>query len=135
MIKNMDIYTFSSIVNVIFLIIIAIVIFLSNENHNKAALIVFIAGIILLVFTIIASNRVEKGNNFEAYTIPVTHIQETEREEWGDKVIRITDDTGKTEEVAINETKYDADTTYVEMKRFKWFFIYEDKNVLHIKEN
>lgn len=131
----MDIYTFSSIVNVIFLIIIAIVIFLSNENHNKAALIAFIAGIILLVFTIIASNKVEKGNNFEAYTIPVTHIQETEREEWGDKVIRITDDTGKTEEVAINETKYDADTTYVEMKRFKWFFIYEDKNVLHIKAN
>jgi hypothetical protein len=47
----------------------------------------------------------------------------------------ITDDTGKTEEVAINETKYDADTTYVEMKRFKCLFIYKDKNVLHIKAN
>lgn len=131
----MDIYTFSSIVAVIFLISIAIVIFLSNEKHNKAALIVFIADIILLIFIVIVSNRVEKGNNFEAYAIPVTHIQETEREEWGDKVIRITDDTGKTEEVAINETKYDADTTYVEMKRFKCLFIYKDKNVLHIKAN
>lgn len=131
----MDIYTFSSIIEVIFLISIAIVIFLSNDNHNKAALTVFITGIILLVFTVIASNRVEKGNTFEAYTIPVTHIQETEREEWGDKVIKITDDTGSEKEVAINETKYDADTTYVEMKRYKWLFIYEDKNILHIKAN
>lgn len=131
----MDIYTFSSIVAVIFLISIAIVIFLSNDNHNKAALTVFITGIILLVFIVIVSNRVEKGNNFEAYTIPVTHIQETEREEWGDKVIKITDDTGSEKEVAINETKYGADTTYVEMKRFKCFFIYKDKNVLHIKAN
>lgn len=131
----MDIYTFSSITTVIFLISIAVVIFLLNENHNKAALTVFITGIILLVFTVIASNRVEKGNTFEAYTIPVTHIQETEREEWGDKVIKITDDTGSEKEVAINETKYDADTTYVEMKRYKWLFIYEDKNILHIKAN
>lgn len=131
----MDIYTFSLIVEVIFLISIAIVIFLSNDNHNKAALTVFITGIILLVFTVIASNRVEKGNTFEAYTIPVTHIQETDREEWGDKVIKITDDTGSEKEVAINETKYDADTTYVEMKRYKWLFIYEDKNILHIKAN
>lgn len=131
----MDIYTFSSIIEIIFLISIAIVIFLSNDNHNKAALTVFITGIILLVFIVIISNRVEKGNTFEAYTIPVTHIQETDREEWGDKVIKITDDTGSEKEVAINETKYDADTTYVEMKRYKWLFIYEDKNILHIKAN
>lgn len=131
----MDIYTFSSILEVIFLISIAIIIFLLNDNHNKAALTVFITGIISLVFIVIASNRVEKGNTFEAYTIPVTHIQETEREEWGDKVIKIIDDTGSEKEVAINETKYDADTTYVEMKRFKWLFIYEDKNILHIKAN
>lgn len=131
----MDVYTFSSILDVILLISIAIMIFLSNENHNKIALIIFIADIILLIFAVIASGRIKKENNFEAYTIPVTHIQETEREEWGDKVIRITDDTGKTEEVAINETKYDADTTYVEMKRFKCLFIYKDKNVLHIKAN
>lgn len=131
----MDVYTFSSILDVILLISIAIMIFLSNENHNKAALIVFIADIILLIFAVIVSGRIKKGNNFEAYTIPVTHIQETEREEWGDKVIRITDDTDRTEEVAINETKYDADTTYVEMKRFKCLFIYKDKNVLHVKIN
>lgn len=131
----MDIYTFSSITEVIFLISIAIVIFFLNDNHNKAALTVFITGIISLVFIVIASNRVEKGNTFEAYTIPVTRIQETEREEWGDKVIKIIDDTGSEKEVAINETKYDADTTYVEMKRFKWLFIYEDKNILHIKAN
>lgn len=131
----MDIYTFSSIIEIIFLISIAIVIFLSNDNHNKAALTVFITGIILLVFIVIVSNRVEKGNNFEAYTIPVTHIQETEREEWGDKVIKITDDTGSEKEVAINETKYGADSTYIEMKRFKWLFIYKDKNILHIKAN
>ncbi len=131
----MDVYTFSSILDVILLISIAIMIFLSNENHNKIALIIFIADIILLIFAVIASGRIKRENNFEAYTIPVTHIQETEREEWGDKVIRITDDTGKTEEVAINETKYDADSTYVEMKRFKCLFIYKDKNVLHIKAN
>lgn len=131
----MDIYTFSSIVAVIFLISIAIVIFLLSDDHDKAALITFIAGIILLIFTVIVSGRIKKGNNFEAYTIPVTHIQETEREEWGDKVIKITDDTDRTEEVAINETKYDADTTYIEMKRFKFLFIYKDKNVLHIKAN
>ena len=40
----MDIYTFSSILDVILLISIAIMIFLSNENHNKAALIVFRMG-------------------------------------------------------------------------------------------
>jgi hypothetical protein len=131
----MDIYTFSSIVAVIFLISIAIVIFLLSDDHDKAALIVFIADIILLIFVVIASGRIKKGNNLEAYTIPVTYIQETEREEWGDKVIRINDDTGKTEEVAINETKYDEDSTYVEMKRFKCLFIYKDKNVLHIKAN
>ena len=131
----MDIYTFSSILDVILLISIAIMIFLSNENHNKAALIVFIVDIILLIFTVIVSGRIKRENNFEAYTIPVTHIQETEREEGGDKVIKITDDRGSEEEVAINETKYDADSTYVEMKRFKCLFIYKDKNVLHIKAN
>lgn len=131
----MDIYTFSSITTVIFLISIAVMIFLLDENHNKAALTAFITGIILLVFIVIVSNRVEKGNTFEAYTISVTHIQETDREEWGDKVIKITDDTGSEKEVAINDTKYDADTTYVEMKRYKWLFIYEDKNILHIKAN
>lgn len=131
----MDIYTFSSILDVILLISIAIMIFLSKENHNKAALIVFIVDIILLIFTVIVSGRIKRENNFEAYTIPVTHIQETEKEEWGDKVIKITDDTGSEKEVAINETKYDADSTYVEMKRFKCLFIYKDKNVLHIKVN
>lgn len=131
----MDIYTFSSILDVILLISIAIMIFLSNENHNKAALIVFIVDIILLIFTVIVSGRIKRENNFEAYTIQVTHIQETEKEEWGDKVIKITDDTGSEKEVAINETKYDADSTYVEMKRFKCLFIYKDKNVLHIKVN
>ena len=131
----MDIYTFSSILDVILLISIAIMIFLSNENHNKAALILFIVDIILLIFTVIVSGRIKRENNFEAYTIPVTHIQETEKEEWGDKVIKITDDTGSEKEVAINETKYDADSTYVEMKRFKCLFIYKDKNVLHIKVN
>lgn len=131
----MDIYTFSSILDVVFLISIAIMIFLSNENHNKAALMVFIADIIILIFSVIASGRIKRGNNFEAYTIPVTHIQETEREEWGDKVIKITDDTGSKKEIAINETKYDADTTYVEMKRYKFWFIYKDKNILHIKAN
>lgn len=75
----MDIYTFSSILDVVFLISIAIMIFLSNENHNKAALMVFIADIIILIFSVIASGRIKKGNNFEAYTIPVTHIQETEK--------------------------------------------------------
>lgn len=90
----MDIYTFSSILDVVFLISIAIVIFLLSDDHDKAALITFIAGIILLIFTVIVSGRIKKENNFEAYTIPVTHIQETEREEWGDKVINITDDTG-----------------------------------------
>ena len=40
----MDIYTFSSIVAVIFLISIAIVIFLLSDDHDKAALITFIAG-------------------------------------------------------------------------------------------
>lgn len=131
----MDIYTFSLILDVILLISIAIMIFVSNENHNKIALIIFIADIIILIFSVIASGRIKKGNNFEAYTIPVTHIQETEREEWGDKVIKITDDTGSEKEVAINETKYDADTTYVEMKRYKFWFIYKDKNILHIKAN
>lgn len=131
----MDIYTFSSILDVILLISIAIMIFLSNENHNKAALIVFIVDIILLIFTVIVSGRIKRENNFEAYTIPVTHIQETEREEWGDKVIKITDDTGSEKEVAINEIKYDADSTYVEMKRFKCLFIYKDKNILHVKAN
>lgn len=117
------------------MISIAIAIFLLSDDHDKAALITFITGIILLIFTVIVSGRVEKGNNFEAYTIPVTHIQETEREEWGDKVIEITDDTGSEKEVAINDTNYDSDTTYVEMKRFKFWFIYKDKNILHIKVN
>ena len=75
----MDIYTFSSILDVVFLISIAIVIFLLSDNHDKAALITFITGIILLIFTVIVSNRIKKENNFEAYTIPVTHIQETEK--------------------------------------------------------
>ena len=75
----MDIYTFSSILDVILLISIAIMIFLSNENHNKAALIVFIVDIILLIFTVIVSGRIKRENNFEAYTIPVTHIQEKHR--------------------------------------------------------
>ncbi len=131
----MDIYTFSSIVAVIFLISIAIMIFLSNENHNKAVLMVFIADIIILIFSVIISGRIKRENNFEAYTIPVAHIQETEREEWGNKVIKITDDTGNENEAVISDTKYDTDSTYIEMKRYKWLFIYKDKNILHIKAN
>lgn len=64
----------------------------------------------------------------------MTSIQNIERQKSGDRV-KYTDDSGNENKVVINATEYGSDKTYIEMKRFKWFFIYKDKNVLHIKAN
>lgn len=46
-----------------------------------------------------------------------------------------TDDSGKQNKIVISATEYDSDKTYIEMKRYKWWFLYEDKNVLHMGLN
>ena len=94
-----------------------------------------IIGVISIFFTVVASKSLESTKNIDTYNISITNIQETDEKERNNEVIKYNDDSGNENKVAINETKYDADTTYVEMKRYKWLFIYENKNILHIKAN
>lgn len=87
-----------------------------------------------LFIVIIPAENMKCAGNVDTYNVSVTSIQNIERQTSGDRV-KYTDNFGNENKVVINATEYGSDKTYIEMKRFKWWFLYEDKNVLHMGLN
>ena len=87
----------------------------------------------LFIINVPAEN-IKRTDNIDTYNVSVTSVQNIERQTSGDKV-KYTDDSGNENKVAISATEYDSDKTYIEMKRLKWWCLYEDKNVLHMGLN
>lgn len=107
-----------------------------TENMFLPAIISFgLFSIIVISFMIISSIQLYKDKNINTYNIEVVRVQDTDKQDWSGKAIKYTDIAGNENEAVISDTKYDTDSTYIEMKRYKWWFLYEDNNVLHIKLN
>jgi len=87
----------------------------------------------LFIINVPAEN-IKRTDNIDTYNVPVASIQNIERQTSGDRV-KYTDDSGNKNKVVISATEYDSDKTYIEMKRYKWWFLYEDKNILHMGLN
>ncbi len=87
-----------------------------------------------LFIVIVSAENIKRTNNVDTYNVSVTSVQNIERQTSGDRV-KYTDDSGNVNKVVISATEYDSDKTYIEMKRYKWWFLYEDKNVLHMGLN
>lgn len=82
----------------------------------------------------VSAENIKRTDNVDTYNASVASIQNIERQTSGDRVKYI-DDSGNKNKVVISATEYDSDKTYIEMKRYKWWFLYEDKNVLHMGLN
>ena len=82
----------------------------------------------------VSAENIKRTDNVDTYNASVASIQNIERQKSGDRVKYI-DDSGNENKVVINATEYDSNKTYIEMKRYKWWFLYEDKNVLHMGLN
>lgn len=105
-----------------------------KENMFLPAIISFgLFSIIVISFMIISVIQLYKDKNINTYNIEVVRVQDTDKQNWSG--IKYTDTTGNENEIVISDTKYDTDSTYIEIKRYEWWFLYEDKNVLHIKSN
>ena len=91
--------------------------------------------VIVTSFMAIFVSQLYKAKNINTYNIEVVRVQDTDKQDWSGKAIKYTDIAGNENEAVISDTKYDTDSTYIEMKRYKWWFLYEDNNVLHIKLN
>lgn len=87
-----------------------------------------------LFIVIVSAEKIKRTDNIDTYNVSVASIQNIERQTSGDRV-KYTDDSGNKNKVVISATAYDSDKTYIEMKRYKWWFLYEDKNVLHMGLN
>lgn len=87
-----------------------------------------------LFIVIVFAENIKRTDNIDTYNVSVASIQNIERQTSGDRV-KYTDDSGNKNKVVISATEYDSDKTYIEMKRYKWWFLYEDKNVLHMGLN
>lgn len=82
----------------------------------------------------VSAENIKRTDNVDTYNASVASIQNIERQKSGDRVKYI-DDSGNKNKVVISATEYDSNKTYIEMKRYKWWFLYEDKNVLHMGLN
>ena len=96
---------------------------------------IFLILMLVLVGIVGIVIQLYKAKNINTYNIEVVQVQDTDKQDWSGKVIKYIDIAGNENEAVISDTKYDTDLTYIEMKRYKWWFLYEDNNVLHIKLN
>ena len=87
-----------------------------------------------LFIVIVSAENIKRTDNIDTYNVSVASIQNIERQTSGDRV-KYTDDSGNKNKVVISATAYDSDKTYIKMKRYKWWFLYEDKNILHMGLN
>lgn len=108
----------------------------NTENMDLAIIISFgLFSVIVISFMAISVSQLYKAKNINTYNIEVVQVQDTDKQDWSGKVIKYIDIAGNENEAVISDTKYDTDSTYIEMKRYTWWFLYEDNNVLHIKLN
>lgn len=111
----------------------------TSKKTEKIVWSIFISfgffSVIIISFMAISVSQLYKAKNINTYNIEVVQVQDTDKQDWSGKAIKYTDIAGNENEAVISDTKYDSDKTYIEMKRYKWWFLYEDKNVLHMRLN
>lgn len=127
-------YVIVAIVDLIICFTLAYIGFSRKISTAKfLSLLVLVTCLSLFIIRVPAEN-IKRTDNVDTYNVSVTSIQNIERQTSGDRV-KYTDNSGNENKVVISATEYDSDKTYIEMKRFKWWFLYEDKNVLHMGLN
>lgn len=127
-------YVMVAIIDLIICITLAYI-WLSREMSTvKFFGLLTLATCLSLFIVIVSAENIKRTDNIDTYNVSVASIQNIERQTSGDRV-KYTDDSGNKNKVVISATEYDSDKTYIEMKRYKWWFLYEDKNVLHMGLN
>ena len=92
----------------------------NTENMDLAIIISFgLFSVIVISFMAISVSQLYKAKNINTYNIEVVQIQDTDKQDWSGKVIKYIDIAGNENEAVISDTKYDTDSTYIEMKRYK----------------
>ena len=132
---NVDtLYVMVSIIDLIICITLAYIGLSREMNTVKFFGLLTLATCLSLFIVIVSAENIKRTDNIDTYNVSVASIQNIERQTSGDRV-KYTDDSGNKNKVVISATEYDSDKTYIEMKRYKWWFLYEDKNVLHMGLN
>ena len=105
------------------------------KAKTSALILVFIMCITGAIIDLL-DNKVTKSNNIVSYTIPVTAIEEYNKMlRTNTSVIKYKDDTGKTDEITIDDIKYDSDSTFIEIKKRRWGFLYGTENIIHFQNS
>lgn len=132
---NVDtLYVMVAIIDLIICITLAYIGLSREMNTVKFFGLLTLATCLSLFIVIVSAENIKRTDNIDTYNVSVASIQNIERQTSGDRV-KYTDDSGNKNKVVISATAYDYDKTYIEMKRYKWWFLYEDKNVLHMGLN
>lgn len=132
---NVDtLYVMVAIIDLIICITLAYIGLSREMNTVKFFGLLTLATCLSLFIVIVSAENIKRTDNIDTYNVSVASIQNIERQTSGDRV-KYTDDSGNKNKVVISATAYDSDKTYIEMKRYKWWFLYEDKNVLHMGLN
>lgn len=132
---NVDtLYVMVAIIDLIICITLAYIGLSREMNTVKFFGLLTLATCLSLFIVIVSAENIKRTDNIDTYNVSVASIQNIERQTSGDRV-KYTDDSGNVNKVVISATEYDSDKTYIEMKRYKWWFLYEDKNVLHMGLN
>lgn len=132
---NVDtLYVMVAIIDLIICITLAYIGLSREMNTVKFFGLLTLATCLSLFIVIVSAENIKRTDNIDTYNVSVASIQNIERQTSGDRV-KYTDDSGNKNKVVISATEYDSDKTYIEMKRYKWWFLYEDKNVLHMGLN
>lgn len=127
-------YVMATIIDLIICLTLAYIGFSRKISTVKFLSSLTLVTCLCLFIVIIPAENMKRAGNVDTYNVSVTSIQNIERQTSGDRV-KYTDDSGNVNKVVISATEYDSDKTYIEMKRYKWWFLYEDKNVLHMGLN
>ena len=132
---NVDtLYVMVAIIDLIICITLAYIGLSREMNTVKFFGLLTLATCLSLFIVIVSAENIKRTDNIDTYNVSVASIQNIERQTSGDRV-KYTDDSGNKNKVVISATEYDSNKTYIEMKRYKWWFLYEDKNVLHMGLN
>lgn len=132
---NVDtLYVMVAIIDLIICITLAYIGLSREMNTVKFFGLLTLATCLSLFIVIVSAENIKRTDNIDTYNVSVASIQNIERQTSGDRV-KYTDDFGNKNKVVISATEYDSDKTYIEMKRYKWWFLYEDKNILHMGLN
>lgn len=132
---NVDtLYVMVAIIDLIICITLAYIGLSREMNTVKFFGLLTLATCLSLFIVIVSAENIKRTDNIDTYNVSVASIQNIERQTSGDRV-KYTDDSGNKNKVVISATEYDSNKTYIEMKRYKWWFLHEDKNVLHMGLN